>query len=163
MDDSEVYKVLQDQLDRRFSEQRADLDRRFADSDKKLDQLESLNQEQINRRFSDLKEQIALAREAMEKRLDGMNEFRDQLRDQAARFINRDELNAISSHNDEGQARNVEAIQRLSSRMDLMQGSDSGSSNYRSERRLDMGQVVQIAIMVIMVASVIAVFAHGGG
>src|SRR5580658_4863807 len=99
MNDGERYKVLQDQLDRRFDE---------------------------------LRYQTEMTREAMEKRLDGMNEFRDQLRDQAARFIGRDELNAISSHNDEGQARNAEAIHGLSSRMDLMQGRDSGSSNYRT-------------------------------
>jgi hypothetical protein len=63
----------------------------------------------------------------------------------------------------EGQARNAEGIQGLSSRMDLMQGRDSGSSNYRTGRRLDMGQVIQIAVMLIMVASVIVVFAHGSG
>lgn len=174
MDDTEFFKILQDQLDSRYDRQRAELDRRFAeyqmqmdrrftDSDKKIDHIEELNQNQVDRRFSDLKEQIALAREAMEKRLDGMNEFRDQLRDQAARFISRDELNVISSHNDEGQARNAEAIQRVASRMDLMQGNDSGSSNYRTERRLDMGQVIQIAVMLIMVASVIVVFVHGSG
>jgi hypothetical protein len=174
MDDAELYRFLQEQLDgrydrqrteldHRFAEYQAEMDRRFAGSDKQLDHIEQLNQEQVDRRFSDLKEQIALAREAMEKRLDGMNEFRDQLRDQAARFISRDELNAISSHNDEGQARNAEAIQGLSSRMDLMQGRDSGSSNYRTERRLDLGQVIQIAVMLIMVASVIVVFAHGSG
>ena len=99
----------------------------------------------------------------MEKRLDGMNEFRDQLRDQAARFIGRDELNAISAHNDEGQARNAEAIQRLASRMDLMQGSDTGSFSYRAEHRLDIGQLIQIAVMLIMVASVIVLVARGGG
>ena len=98
----------------------------------------------------------------MEKRLDGMNEFRAQLRDQAA-IIGRDELNAISGNNDEGQARNAEASQGLSSRMDLMQGRDSGSSNYKTERRLDMGQVIQIAVILIMVASVIVVFVRGSG
>jgi hypothetical protein len=33
------------------------------------------------------------SRAAMEKRLEGMNEFRDQLKDQATKFVTRDELN----------------------------------------------------------------------
>jgi len=104
-----------------------------------------------------------MTRVAMEKRLDGMNEFRDQLRDQAARFIGRDELNALVKNNEEGQVRNADATQRLASRMDLMQGSDTGSFSYRAEHRLDIGQLIQIAVMLIMVASVIVLVARGGG
>ncbi len=37
---------------------------------------------------------IALAYQSMEKRLEGMNEFRDTLRDQASRFVTRVELDA---------------------------------------------------------------------
>jgi hypothetical protein len=130
MNDGERYKVLQDQLDRRFDE---------------------------------LRYQTEMTRVAMEKRLDGMNEFRDQLRDQAARFIGRDELNALVKNNEEGQVRNADATQRLASRMDLMQGSDTGSFSYRAEHRLDIGQLIQIAVMLIMVASVIVLVARGGG
>lgn len=36
-----------------------------------------------------------VAYESMEKRLEGMNEFRDTLKDQASRFITRDEVDAI--------------------------------------------------------------------
>jgi hypothetical protein len=99
----------------------------------------------------------------MEKRLDAMNEFRDQLRDQASKFIGRDELNVIVKSNEEGHTRSTDAIQRLASRIDMMQGSDSGSSNYKTQHRLEFGQVIQIAVMLIMVASVIVVFVHGGG
>jgi hypothetical protein len=130
MNDGERYKVLQDQLDRRFDE---------------------------------LRYQTEMTRVAMEKRLDGMNEFRDQLRDQAARFIGRDELNALVKNNEEGQVRNADATQRLASRMDLMQGSDTGSFSYRAEHRLDIGQLIQIAVMLIMVASVIVLVVRGGG
>jgi hypothetical protein len=130
MNDGERYKVLQDQLDRRFDE---------------------------------LRYQTEMTRVAMEKRLDGMNEFRDQLRDQAARFIGRDELNAIVKNNEEGQVRNADATQRLASRMDLMQGSDTGSFSYRAEHRLDIGQLIQVAVMLIMVASVIVLVVRGGG
>lgn len=174
MDDADQYRVLQDQLDHRFNEQRAELDRRFAyhdatmdrrltDTDKKIDHLENIVQDQVDRRFDDLKVQTELSREAMEKRLDAMNEFRDQLRDQASKFISRDELNLITAHNEESYSRNADAIQRLASRIDLMQGRDSGSTNYRTERRLDVGQVVQIAVMLIMATSLILLVLHRGG
>jgi len=56
MDDAEHYKILQDQLDRRFGDQRTDSDRRFADnhaemdrgftdSDRKINHIENLNQD----------------------------------------------------------------------------------------------------------------------
>ena len=41
------------------------------------------------------------ARVSMEKRLDGMNEFRDTLKDQAARFVVRDDLIPIRKDIDE--------------------------------------------------------------
>ena len=40
-----------------------------------------------------VKESVNVAREAMDKRLNGMNEFRDTLKDQASRFVTRDEVN----------------------------------------------------------------------
>jgi len=41
-----------------------------------------------------IREAVSLAYASMEKRLDGMNEFRDTLKDQAGRFVNRDEMEA---------------------------------------------------------------------
>jgi hypothetical protein len=51
----------------------------------------------------------------------------------------------------------------LASRMDLMQGSDTVSFSYRAEHRLDIGQLIQVAVMLIMVASVIVLVVRGGG
>ena len=56
------------------------VDMRFSESEKAKDN--ALHSIEIARRE---------AQTAMEKRLDGMNEFRDQLRDQASRFITREE------------------------------------------------------------------------
>ena len=41
-----------------------------------------------------------IAYESMEKRLDGMNEFRDTLRDQAAKFVTRTELESTKERID---------------------------------------------------------------
>lgn len=48
--------------------------------------------EHFNRRFEDLEKMTELSRLAMEKRLDGMNEFRDALKDQSAKSPTRDEM-----------------------------------------------------------------------
>ena len=56
------------------------VDMRFSESEKAKDN--ALHSIEIARRE---------AQTAMEKRLEGMNEFRDQLRDQATRFITREE------------------------------------------------------------------------
>jgi hypothetical protein len=49
----------------------------------------------VDMRFKGVEDKTELAREAMEKRLDGMNEFRDTLSDQASRFVPRTEYNDL--------------------------------------------------------------------
>ena len=56
------------------------VDMRFSESDKAKDNA-----------LHSIEEARKEAQTAMEKRLEGMNEFRDQLRDQASRFITREE------------------------------------------------------------------------
>ena len=67
-----------------------------------------LNKYYYNRRFKDLKEifnvkissiekAIELAHEEMERRLQGMNEFREQLNNQAHEFITRKEMDIIKA------------------------------------------------------------------
>jgi len=42
--------------------------------------------------YENIKENVRIANAAMEKRLDGINEFRGQLKDQAGTFVTRNEL-----------------------------------------------------------------------
>lgn len=44
--------------------------------------------------INNIKESVSLAYLSMEKRLESMNEFRDTLKDQASRFVTRDEMTA---------------------------------------------------------------------
>jgi len=46
----------------------------------------------INEKMDAQEKAVNRAKEGMEKRLDGMNEFRDALKDQASRFVTRTEL-----------------------------------------------------------------------
>ena len=48
--------------------------------------------ELLEARLEATEKALGLARVELERRLEGMNEFREQLRDQAARFITRDEF-----------------------------------------------------------------------
>ena len=59
---------------------------------KKLCQLFEERQKQSDFRFGSNKEAIQVAKEEMERRLEGMNEFRAQLSSQAATFVSRVEL-----------------------------------------------------------------------
>ena len=53
--------------------------------------------EYIDLRIEHIVNSTELARLGMEKRLDGMNEFRDTLRDQAQLFVTKAELDALRS------------------------------------------------------------------
>lgn len=53
-----------------------------------------LNRELMKVQFENIENNVAKANSANEKRLDGMNEFRSTLKDQAATFITKAELNA---------------------------------------------------------------------
>lgn len=48
--------------------------------------------EYLNSRIDDVKDSVKTAYTSMEKRLESMNEFRTQLKDQAARFVTREEM-----------------------------------------------------------------------
>ncbi len=73
-----------------------------------------------------LREQLRLvnqatdkAAEAMDRRLEGLNEFRQQLRDQSATFITRNEFAAGMSGNQEALARMSESMAGLASRGEI--------------------------------------------
>ena len=53
-------------------------------------------EKEVELRAQQQREALHTATIAMEKRLDGMNEFRDTLRDQAGTFVTRTELLAVS-------------------------------------------------------------------
>lgn len=53
--------------------------------------------EYFESKITDIKDSVKLAYSQMEKRLEGMNEFRDTLKDQASRFVTRDEMESKMS------------------------------------------------------------------
>ena len=76
----------------------------------------------IEQRFDAANHAVSVANGALEKRLDGMNEFRGQLRDQQATYATKSDvdlrLNAIT-----------EKLNRLQTRMDNAEGQVAGMGN----------------------------------
>ena len=79
--------------------------------------------EYIDLRFNTVEEATAMARQSMEKRLDGMNEFRDTLKDQAAKFVTVSEVTQTTQ-------RLVDDIKVLQRYQATMEGKASQSSVY---------------------------------
>ena len=69
---------------------KAYVDTRFTALEDKIDSLEKLLKTMVDQ----IVDNTTLARTGMERRLDGMNEFRDALRDQAAMMVTRVEMEA---------------------------------------------------------------------
>ena len=66
----------------------------------------------VDLRFDEAQRAIDKAEATMRDRLAGMNEFRDQLKDQAGRFVTRDELSIIAGK----QAEEIRALQKIADR-----------------------------------------------
>jgi hypothetical protein len=58
-----------------------------------VDRLFEERQRLFDAKFEDASKAIDKAEKSMHERLAGMNEFRDQLKDQASKFITREEMN----------------------------------------------------------------------
>jgi len=99
------------------------------------------------------------AEKAADKRFESVNEFRGQLTDQAATFINRAEYsvqhNALNEKVDSMAERVVQLELRLTSRLDLAMGGETESRQAAGDRRLDSAAVAQWAGMALIAIGVI--------
>lgn len=88
---------------------------------------------------------------AMDRRLDGMNQFRDQLRDQAGQFLHRDTYD--QSHTDV--LRRIEILERGDSR-------DLGRTEYGEMRRRQDNWVIGtiVAVVAVLIAVINFVSIH---
>jgi hypothetical protein len=115
----------------------------------------------VDRRFEEKDRQVTAALIASEKRLDGMNEFRDQLRDQAATLLPRAEYDARQQqiNDDLGQLRQYQDQTRGA----VAENREQLTKQHyeRNQRRLNAGQVIAI-ITVVLVALTIIVSVYLG-
>jgi hypothetical protein len=105
------------------------------------------------------KEAVAKAEAASNKRFDGVNEFRQQLADQAATFATRTEVGirfeAAAADQDRIGQRLNDLELRLTSRLDLGAGAKTGAAETRTEHRLDTGTVISAVVMGLLVISLV--------
>lgn len=85
--------------------------------DDRLDDLKEL----LTSRLTSIEDATGLAREQMDQRLLGMNEFREQLRDQASRLITRAEMTAM-----------VDPVRELLSSLDRSRSESTGKASVSS-------------------------------
>jgi hypothetical protein len=75
-------------------------------------------EKQNNFRFDNIDKNIVLAREQMESRLEGMNEIREQLTQQAKTFVSTDKFENLGNH-----------VNRIDKTISLSQGSSKWSDH----------------------------------
>lgn len=119
-----------------------------------------------DRDIASVKEQAEQSRIALEHRLDGMNEFREQLRDQAARLVTRELLdgvvNGLRAQDDQQDKR----IQELERRVVADEGAGSAegkrAADHQSRITTTVAVVTTILFLVSAVASIILAIRPGG-
>jgi hypothetical protein len=178
---------FQTQLDQRVvglqdatSDLKARLDERFATQTKALDTAMTAQQTAMSTAMTaaDAAVKAALtaaetavnkAEVATEKRFESVNEFRKTLTDQTAQFMTRDEVSVRIEALQAIQARSSEALAslelRLSSRLDLGKGAETGRTAFDAGAEAKMNQrlvvmAVVISVIVIIVNITIALVTH---
>lgn len=135
------------------------LDERYATQTKALDAAFVAAEKAVATALTSAEKAVATAERANEKRFESVNEFRKTLTDQAATFMGRQEYvtahKALEDKITAGIDRIAALELRLTSRLDLAAGLDSGVNAQRLEGRAERGATNQTVIMVIMAISVL--------
>jgi hypothetical protein len=97
------------------------------------------------------KEAVIKAETATEKRFEGVNEFRQQLADQAATFMPRTEGAVLFE-------RYSADIGELKDRVSKIESRTAAIAEERTTQRLDTGQLIAIIVAVVVVLSAAAAF-----
>ena len=105
---------------REIADLRTDIDHRFEDAE--LLRVESARL---------TKTALDAAHTSMEKRLDGMNEFRDQLKDQAAKFVTREEM--------------ISTLKSIQANVEILLSARATEEGKASQKSLNVTMIIAIA------------------
>jgi hypothetical protein len=163
---------LQRQVDQRFEASKETLvalkvmlDERYATQTKALDAAFKAAEQAVAVALANAEKATVKAETAADKRFDAVNEFRQTLTDQASTFLPRTEYDAARTALSDRIAFNADRVGalelRLTSRLDRGEGSDAGTAAFRTERRLDVGQLLQVLVALIAVAAVVVAVLKG--
>ena len=103
--------------------------------------------------FETSKAAVSKAESATDKRLEGMNEFRDTLSDQAAHFVTKDSLASLVEKLEAQIDRNREDLDALAKRIDVREGQIQGS-------RLTWGNMASLLAAFAVVVGLVVVLAN---
>jgi gas vesicle protein len=92
-------------------------------SDARFDAMKDM----VETAFETAKEAISKAETATDRRLEGMNEFRDTLSDQASHFVTKDALESLVDKLETQINRNRDDLDSLAKRIDVREGQTAGS------------------------------------
>ena len=173
----ETARLLQEEMDRRLTSEevrRTDLKALLDERARNALAARASLQEEIDRRFTEAATAVRVALEGAEKavgkaetanerRLDSVNEFRQQLGDQTASFITRNEYSAahqsLTDKLDTATRALTERLGalelRLTSRLDTGAGRDSGQDAVRAGTRANIA--TGVAILAVIVSVIILV------
>jgi hypothetical protein len=152
-------RLIQEEMDRRMQNLKDLLDERYQAQTRSFEEQRDSALGAVNAALFSAREAVAKAETATEKRFESVNEFRQTLTDQAAQFPTRQEVSAQMQTVSAATSRNSDAIKdielRFTSRLDTMAGQAGGASEFRTEHRLDTGQIMQLVVLLLIAAGVV--------
>jgi hypothetical protein len=156
---------LLDYVDRRCDDIQHAAGRTSDGMHREFSELVRLLDGEVDRRIAGLKEQIESSRAAMEHRLEGMNEFRDQLREQARNYITREVIDGMVTALRDQDTQQETRLRRLEGRVTADEGGSAAAARLKESRRsnLTMFAVVSTALLfLVSVALSVVIATHGG-
>lgn len=169
----ELFKTQKDMSDQRFADQAIAISTAFAANEKAITAAFAANEKLVTAAFNATekatsaalaaaKEAVVKAEAASERRFDSVNEFRGQLKDQAASFITRDEYSAqLKSLGDKLDAATVNfssQLDRATSQLNTSIASLTASratTEGRTTGRAELWAIIIGAVSVVLVAMAI--------
>ncbi len=98
----------------------------------------------LDSKIIDIKESVKTAYASMEKRLEGMNEFRDQLKDQASKFVTRAEIDILMS--------------RINSDIRELLQSKANLEGKASQQSVNMALLISVISIIVGIVAIILKF-----
>lgn len=149
--------ALRELLDVRITNLSLRLDERHAAQVRALDAAFAAAEKSVTAALSSAEKAVTKAELANEARFQGVNEFRQALTDQTRTFVPQAEYSTAHKAVEDKITANADRLTalelRLTSRLDLDQGSTAGASGQRTESLAARGQLSQTVIMIVMALS----------
>jgi hypothetical protein len=153
------FNDLRSMLDERYATQTRAVDAAFLAQSTAMATALTAAERLVQTAASATEKAIGKAELAGDKRFESVNEFRGQLRDQAATFLPRTEYVAghlaLSEKIETRGARDAERIHAVESRLDVLAGQSGGERQVVMDRRLGLQLAAAVAGVVVFIISIV--------